>query len=143
MLVCTEICSCFTASTIYDWGYLTHHITCTECEWAVTVNRSVRLLVSRYYQCCSKPFRLFNLTWFTTHENCSQGMLGQPGTAFQIGQVDMYAAMASRESMQTDMEVEQACTEAFKNKVHLANVEIKNIKCMIQNMAEAVKLCKT
>ena len=70
-------------------------------------------------------------------------MLGQPGSAFEIGQVDMYAAMANRESMQTDIEAEQACVEALENKVHSANVEIQNIKCTIQNMAEAVKLCKT
>ena len=76
------------------------------------------------------------------HENCSQGMLGQPGSAFQIGQVDMYAAIANGESMQTDIEAEQACTAALENKVHLANVDIQNMKCMVQNVAEAVKLCK-
>ena len=51
-------------------------------------------------------------------------MLGQPGSAFQIGQVDMYAAIANGESMQTDIEAEQACTAALENKVHLANVDI-------------------
>ena len=70
-------------------------------------------------------------------------MLDQPGSAFQIGQVDMYAATANEESMQTDIEAEQACTAALENKVHLANADLQNMKCMVQNMAEAVKLCKT
>ena len=36
-----------------------------------------------------------SLTGLTTHGNCSQGALGQPGSAFQMGQVDIHAALAN------------------------------------------------
>ena len=41
--------------------------------------------------------------------------------------------------MQTGIEVEWACTASLENKVHSVNVEIQNMKCMMQNMAKAVQ----
>ena len=53
--------------------------------------------------------------------------------------MDMHAAMANVESMQTDIEAESAHTAALENKVHPSNVEIQSMKCMMQNMAKAVQ----
>ena len=103
--------SWFAASTIYDWGYLIHHITCTEHAWVVTANRSIRLLVSRYCQCCSKTFRIIKCDRVTT-----------------------YAAMDNGESMHTDIEVERTHKAALKSKVYSANVEIQNIAKVVQTM---------
>ena len=45
-------------------------------------------------------------TELTTHGNCTKHVPGQPSSAFQISKVDMHAAMANRETMQTDIETE-------------------------------------
>ena len=47
--------------------------------------------------------------------------------------------MANMKSMQTDIEADQAHTAALDNKVHSSNVEIQNMKWMMQNMADTVQ----
>ena len=48
-------------------------------------------------------------------------MLAQPGSAFQMGQVDMHTAMVNGDSRQTDIKAEYTHTAALENTVHSAS----------------------
>ena len=103
------------------------------------INKNIWLLLSRYYQCCSQPFRLIKFprvhnTWKLLTRCARPTWL-----SFSMDQVDMHAAMLKGKSIQTDIKADQAHTAALENKVHSVSVDIQNMKCIIQNMAEAVQ----
>ena len=73
------------------------------------------------------------------HEDCLQGKLGQPGTAFQMDQGGVQAAVVDREYMQANTKAKSAHTIALENKwTWLEHVEIQNMKSIMQTMAEVV-----
>ena len=56
-----------------------------------------------------------------------------------MSQDDMHAAMTNKPSMPSDIEAEKAQTAALENRVYSSNVKVQNMKCMMQNMAEATQ----
>ena len=46
--------------------------------------------------------------------------------------------MADVMSMQADIEAEWICTAALENKLHSPDLEIQNLKCMIQYVTETM-----
>ena len=66
-------------------------------------------------------------------------MLGQPGSAFEMGQGDAHAAVVDWECMQAYTKAKQACTVALENKVNTATVGIQNMKSIMQTSNEVMQ----